>query len=291
MTIREALRRATRELDEQNLRSPRQDAELILMSVLECSRAFLFTHPGHPLAESQSQRFEEWLQRRLQHYPLQYLRGHQEFYGREFVVTPAVLVPRPETELLVEVALEALTRPAAARVVEVGSGSGCLGLSLVCQNPRLRLTATDISEEALEVTRLNAERLDCLQRVETLQGDGLRPVLDRGRIYDLLVSNPPYGSTREEDRVDPGVLRHEPRQAVFAGESGLEVYQKIFQDAHRILRPSAAIAVELGYGQAEAVRKLALERGWKLIELRQDLAGIDRVAVFLPAGKSEHSAD
>ncbi len=282
MTIREALRRATRELDDKGLRSPRQDAELILMSVLDCSRAFLLAHPEYPFNSGQSEQFEEWLQRRLQHYPLQYLRGRQEFYGREFVVTPAVLVPRPETELLVEAALELLSgfEADSLRVVEVGSGSGCLGLSLLCEDSRLRLTAIDISEQALQVTRLNAQRLNCLQRLEVMAGDGLAPVLNRGRIYDLLVSNPPYGSTRQENQVDRGVLLHEPGHAVFAGESGLEVYQKIFQDAHRILSPHSPVAVELGCGQAEAVRDIALKRGWKLSELRQDLASIERVAVF-----------
>ena len=282
MTVGEALQFATRSLKEAGLRTPREDAEYILTAVLKWTRADLLTHPEHHIEEVLRRSFLEWLERRRRHYPLQYMKGVQEFYGREFVVTPEVLVPRPETEQLVEFALELLaSRPdEELRVLEIGSGSGCLGLSILCENSGVRLTATDISADALRITRLNARRLGCARRLETVCGDALQPLEGRKAAFSLLVSNPPYGALVDEETVDLGVRLYEPRRAVFAGATGLELYRSIFRHAAPLLRPGAEILLEMGAEQAAPVSELARDHGWEVREIRRDLAGIERCARF-----------
>ncbi|HSR49790.1 MAG TPA: peptide chain release factor N(5)-glutamine methyltransferase [Acidobacteriota bacterium] len=281
MTIREALQHATQTLTRARLRAPRADAEFILTSLLSCNRAHLLAHPGRPLDENQLDLFQQWLRRRQDHYPLQYLKGKQEFYGRDFEVSPQVLIPRPETELLVETALDrlaSLSQPT-LRVVEVGLGSGCLGETLVLEDSRVVLTGIDISAPALAVARRNAFRLGALQRLRLLACDGLS-ALAPAPVFDLLVSNPPYGALQQSHLVDEGVRRYEPRQAVFGGRTGLDVYEKIFSRADSILKPAACILVEMGKDQHKPVLDLARRHGWRAGRVLPDLAGIDRVAEF-----------
>lgn len=285
MTVREALRNAVLRLQKAGLRHPRDDAEAILTAVLGQNRAFLLAHPDRSLTPEARRRLARWLGRRERHFPIQYLRGRQEFFGRDFVVNPSVLVPRPETELLVECSLKLLAQRHGSKLTaaEVGIGSGCLGLSLVCEEPRLNLAATEISPAAIEVAALNARRLSCEERVEIVAGDVLAPLADRGPVFDLIVANPPYGSLLQEDAVDLGVRRYEPRKAVFAGATGLEVFQGIFGQAGSVLRRDGRIAVEIGFGQRKPVEQLASASGWTLVEAHRDLAGIERSLVFCAA--------
>lgn len=281
MTVREARQVAADYLAGRNLTTPREDAELILRSILQCDRTFLWAHPERELSAAEEKIFHQWLCRRGEHYPLQYLRGVQEFYGREFVVTPAVLIPRPESELLVEAALHYLhelpdERPA---VLDVGTGSGCVAVTLACEDPHLAVSATDISAAALECARRNAERTGCLDRVEFLLGDALSPVADRPATYHLIVSNPPYVRTGDAE-AERSVVEYEPREAVFAGESGLEIYAKLFGQGAAVLRPDGRLIVELGYGIGQGVCRLAAEHGWAPVELRKDLAGVERCGIF-----------
>ncbi len=282
MTVKEALQAAADYLAKRRLRTPRQDAELLVASVLRRDRTFLYTYPEHQLSAAQKHLFQQWLVKRGEHYPLQYLRGKQEFYGREFSVRPGVFIPRPETELVLEAALGLLRESPEEqlRVVDVGTGSGCIGITLACEEPRVMVTATDISLIALKVARQNAKKHRCLDRLEFREGQTLSSVRDRLGYYHLVVSNPPYVSSEEGNRVDASVDKHEPREAVYAGESGQEIYRQLFSEAHKVLHPQGKLVVELGEGAGQATCRLAQEKGWVLEDSRKDLAHIDRCAIF-----------
>jgi len=282
VTVKEALQSAADYLAECRLRSPRQDAELLVASVLQRDRTFLYTYPEHPLSTTQKLLFQQWLIKRGEHYPLQYLRGKQEFYGREFSVRPGVFIPRPETELVVEAALGLLREnpEEQLRVADVGTGSGCIGITLACEEPRVVVTATDVSPLALKVARQNAKKHRCLDRLEFREGQTLNPVRDRLSYYHLVVSNPPYVSSEERNRVDASVDKHEPHEAVYAGESGQEIYKQLFSQAQKVLQAQGKLVVELGEGAGQGICRLAQEKGWVLEDSRTDLAHIDRCAIF-----------
>jgi len=281
VTIREALRAGSRILADAQIRTVEQDTRLLLQSATGLSLAQILAHPETVLPIDQEERFTQLVHRRADFYPLQYLVGEQEFYGRSFVVTPDVLIPRPETELLVERAVEQLKsfEQDEIRVVDIGTGSGCVSVTLALENQRVRMTATDISEAALDVARANASRHGCLDRIEFLVGDTLEPVRTRLGQFSLIVSNPPYVSV-DSEQVDVSVALYEPRQAVFAGPSGLEIYFKIFDQARALLSPGGFLILELGYGVLSGVRAAGEQHGWILDSVAEDLAGIDRCAVF-----------
>lgn len=281
MTVKEAIQSAAGYLAERQLRSPRQDAELLVASVLQRDRTFLYTYPEQQLSTSQKQLFHQWLTKRGEHYPLQYLRGKQEFYGREFSVCLGVFIPRPETELISEAALALLRESTEEKLLaaDIGTGSGCIGITLACEEPRVVVTATDVSPVALQVARHNAEKHHCLDRIEFLQGQILKPVKDRLGYYHLIVSNPPYVGRQERNQVDVCVDRHEPGEAVYAGESGQAIYRKLFSQAKQALQPHGKLVVELG-DNSRRVFRLAQEKGWVLEDLIKDLAAKDRCAIF-----------
>lgn len=282
-TASEAIESATRIFAEHRIRNPRQDAELLLQTVLRKERSFLFAHPEHPLNRKQQIQFNEWIELRSQHYPVQYIRGRQEFFSREFLVTPSVLIPRPETELLVEVSLRHLEESdEGTLVLDIGTGSACIAVTLACEVPHLSLVATDISPEALEIARRNARAHGCDQRIRFLLGDCAGAIGHGTLRFQLIVSNPPYVSTGEAENegMDRSVLRYEPHRALFAGPTGLEVYRKIFSQAGDLLRSGGVLVLELGYGRIQSVCRLAEASGWVLSESHRDLAGIERCAVF-----------
>ena len=282
MRIKEALQLGANYLAERQLRSPRQDAELLVASILQCERTYLHTYPEERLSSGQERLFHGWLVKRGEHYPLQYLRGKQEFYGREFSVRPGVFIPRPETELLLEAALDILKQSPGGelRVADVGTGSGCVAVTLACEEPRVRVAAIDKSPTALEAARGNAELHGCQGRIHFYKGETLQPLEGHAGEYHLVVSNPPYVSDPERGLVDLAVCRYEPAEAVFSGESGYEVYLELFLGAGEVLCPEGRLIVELGWQGAENVSRLAAENGWRLEEARKDLAGIDRCAIF-----------
>ncbi len=282
MTVKEALQSAADYLAKHRLRSPRQDADLLVASVLQRDRTFLYTYPEHQLSTAQQDLFQQWLIKRGEHYPLQYLRGKQEFYGREFSVRPGVFIPRPETELVLEAALGLLReRPEEKlRAADVGPGCGCIGITLACEEPRVVVTATDVSPIALKVARQNAKKHGCLDRLEFREGQTLNPVRDRLGYYHLVVSNPPYVSREERNRVDASVDKHEPHEAVYAGESGQEIYKQLFSEGRKVLQAQGKLVVELGEGARQGICRLAQEKGWILEDSRKDLAHIDRCAIF-----------
>ncbi|MEE8350045.1 MAG: peptide chain release factor N(5)-glutamine methyltransferase [Acidobacteriota bacterium] len=282
MKVKEALQFGDQYLSDRQLRSPREDAELLVASILECERAFLYTYPEACFSSAQERLFRDWLTKRGEHYPLQYLRGKQEFYGREFLVRPGVFIPRPETELLLEAALDILGPNSEEEllVADVGTGSGCLAVSLACEEPRAQLAAIDKSPLALQTARCNAEAHQCQSRIQFYEGDVLRPIEHRFRQYHLIVSNPPYVSALDKASVDLSVRRYEPAEAVFSGESGHEVYLELFRQAVQVLHPEGRLVVELGWGESGKVSRLAGDFGWGLKEIRKDLAGTDRCAIF-----------
>ncbi|MGH9339070.1 MAG: peptide chain release factor N(5)-glutamine methyltransferase [Acidobacteriota bacterium] len=281
MTVKGAVQHGTRYLQARGLENPRHDAELIIASILDRDRAFLFAHPEFQLSSSQEKLLNEWLLKRGENYPLQYLRGVQEFYSRNFFVSPAVLIPRPETEMLVEMTLELLKEMSEDPlfVLDVGTGSGCVAVTLACEESRSILTATDVSMDALQIAFLNARKQECLDRIELLIGDALDPLAGRGPYYHLIVSNPPYIKAASRD-VQPSVAKYEPAAALFAGASGLDVYDKIFQAAGQLLRSEGKLVLELGFDMSGPVRELGRGHGWGPLKIRKDLAGIDRCAVF-----------
>lgn len=272
MQIREALRAATERLAAHDVGSPRLNAEVLLMFVLGCDRAHLYAHPERELSAEEQARFDAAIRERATGKPTQYITGHQEFWGMDFVVSPAVLIPRPETEHLVETALELARVWPAPRIIDVGTGSGCIALALAKELPQAEVLAVDISAEALAVARANAERLR-LQRVRFQQGDLLEGV--DAASFDLVVSNPPYVGEAEPEKAQREVREFEPKVAVFAGPQGMEVYQRLIPQAERVLKPGGWLVMEIGFSIEAPVR--ALMSGFEELRTVPDLQGIPRV--------------
>jgi release factor glutamine methyltransferase len=250
---------------------PRRDAELILAHVLGCDPTALLTHPERPLSAKEAEQFETLLRRRLASEPVQYLTGEQEFFGLLFEVSPDVLIPRPETEHLVEAVLERFNREANPRIVDVGTGSGAIAVAIAHAIPRSRVTAVDLYPAALEIARRNAERHGVIDRVTLLQSDLLAAA--RSTKFDVVVSNPPYIADGEVLEVQ--VANYEPRPALFAGPTGLEVYERLIPQASTILKPRGWLMMEIGFGQQPALQTLL--GGWSKVSFVSDLQGIARV--------------
>jgi release factor glutamine methyltransferase len=266
-TVREALDSALIALTAAGCDTPRLDAEVLLADAMGVDRAAVVAGPGRELEPGEARRFAERARRRAQREPVAYILGRKGFRMLELHVDPRVLIPRPETEHVVEAAL---SLPEGARVVDVGTGSGAIALALKAERPDLRVTATEASPGALAVARANVARLGL--DVDLAHGDLLAGV--EGPV-DAVVSNPPYVREDERATLAPEILRYEPAEALFAGADGLDVIRRLAAAA--AVAPFAAL--EVGAGQAEAVGALLRDAGFTLIETQQDLAGIERVVV------------
>jgi release factor glutamine methyltransferase len=251
--------------------NPRRDAEVLLAHVLGWDQAALLTHPERVLSPAAEDRFESLLRRRLASEPIQYLTGAQEFFGLLLEVSPDVLIPRPETEHLVEAVLERFGREANARIVDVGTGSGAIAVAIAHALPRSRVTAVDVSSLALEVARRNAQRHGVMERVRLLHSD-LLAAIDSAD-FDAVVSNPPY--IADGELLEPQVSRYEPHSALYAGPTGLEVYERLIPQARRVLKPQGWLVLEIGHGQQPALE--ALLSRWRAVRFLPDLQGIPRV--------------
>jgi release factor glutamine methyltransferase len=275
------------------------NAELLLRFVLNCDRAYLFAHPERELTDAERSSYDEALAERYRGVPAQYITGHQEFWGMDLIVSPAVLIPRPETEHLIETALEVLGTkfqsrslgtggsadgPVAAwaqvggssrplRIADVGTGSGCIALALAKELPNAEIHATDVSAAALEIARANAARHQLEHRVQFIQADLLGNL---SLPFDLVVSNPPYVGESEEDQVQLEVRQFEPRTAVFAGHTGTEVIARLIPEARAALRPGGWLVLEVSGTIAEPVRQLL--GGWESVQITADLQSLPRVA-------------
>lgn len=246
-----------------------------MMFVLGCDRAYLHAHPERELTSDENARYDQALSHRASGIPAQYITGHQEFWGMDFVVTPAVLIPRPETEHLIETVLP-LARPLTnPRIVDVGTGSGCIAIALAKELSNAEIHAVDISSAALEVAQANAVRLQLQDRVQFRQADllhGFGPAS-----FDFVVSNPPYVGRSEEDQVQLEVRKFEPSQAVFAGETGVEIIAKLVPQARTVLKPGGWLVMEISGTIAKLVE--AELEGWGEVSVVKDLQQIPRVAV------------
>jgi release factor glutamine methyltransferase len=279
MTLREALTRATRQLDA----SPdlcvgaARDAALLLRHVLGISHAAQLADPKRRLTPAQQAAFDALVQRRLANEPVQYITGEQEFYGLALGVTPAVLIPRPETEQLVEAVLAELDPTQPLRILDVGTGSGAIAIALAHHLPRAHVTAVDLSAAALEVAASNAARHGLADRIRFVASDLLDALPPDELPFDFIVSNPPYVPTADRGSLHPQVRDHEPAAALFAGPDGLDVYRRLIPQARSALRPNGLLALEIGQGQREAVA--ALLAGWNELRFLDDLQQIPRVAL------------
>lgn len=265
------------------------NAELLLMFTLGCDRAYLYGHPERELTADEQSRYDEALGLRSKGIPAQYITGHQEFWGMDLIVSPAVLIPRPETEHVIETVLALVnqarvgrTLPSASsgrplsdafKIVDVGTGSGSLALALAKELPQAEIHATDISPEALEIAEANAARHQMASRVQFHDTDLLKG-LPAG-YFDFVVSNPPYVGESEEDTVQLEVRKFEPRGAVFAGPTGLEVIECLIPQAREALKPGGWLVMEISGTIVEQVRGLLT--GWSEVQITNDLQGIPRV--------------
>jgi release factor glutamine methyltransferase len=254
----------------------RPDAELLLRHLLKLERAPLLARWKEVLDEKEAAHFEELLQRRLAGEPVQYILGEAEFYGITLRVTRDVLIPRPETEHVVEKIIDLAARFQMPRILDVGTGSGAIAIAVAHDCPGAAITATDVSAPALEIAGENAARAGFAHRIRFLRGDLLAPVA--GEQFDVVASNPPYVATCERETLAAEVRDYEPGIALFAGDDGLAIYRRLIPAARAALVPGGFLVLEIGYGQAENVGVLLLADGFDSIEFTPDLQGIPRVA-------------
>jgi release factor glutamine methyltransferase len=280
--LKQSLTSAIARLTAQNVPSSQMNAELLLMFTLNCDRAYLYAHSERELTSDETLRYETTLAERSRGVPAQYITGHQEFWGMDLIVDPRVLIPRPETEHLIEAVLElhanqeqnANDQRPTTRIIDVGTGSGCIALALAKEFPNAEVHATDISSAALEVARANAARHQLQDRIQFHQADLLEVMIPP---FDFIVSNPPYVGESEEEQVQLEVRKFEPRDAVFAGPTGVEAVSRLIPQAHAALRPGGWLAMEIS-GTIQKQTERLLE-GWTNIQIRPDLQSIPRVAL------------
>ena len=288
-TIKDALEYAVGQLAHEDHKSALLDAQVLLGHVLDVDRATLYTYPERALTSEQEQQFFQLIERRERGEPVAYLTGHKEFYGLDFVVDKRVLIPRPETELLVEMALSVIrNRLNAGRipmVADIGTGSGAIPIALVVEEPRLPyLYASDISSEALDVARLNSQRHHVEQRVRLLHGDLLAPLPEP---VDILIANLPYVGTGEMNILAPDIRAYEPQVALFSGSNGLDLVCRLLKETKQsvMLKSEAVLLLEIGYQQRKALAELISEL-WPgaVVTVKRDYAGWERVLqIALPA--------
>lgn len=281
MIFREAIQAAAEQLagDPYLRDSARRDAEWLLQHRLNLTRAALLANPTRHLAPEELHDYENLIARRQLHEPVQYITGVQEFYGLPLRVTPAVLIPRPETEHLVEAVLERLPQDRLLTIADVGTGSGAIALALAAHLPQAAITAIDLSPTALELAQANALTLELSSRVRFLASDLLTSLSpsEAHAGFDAIVSNPPYISIHDALELHPQVREYEPSSALFAGADGLEIYRRLVPQASDALKPAGLLALEIGHGQKEALSLLLA--GWNDVAFVDDLQGIPRVVL------------
>ena len=256
--------------------NPRLDAEVLLSHILCRDRLYLYVHYDQPLSVEELAAFRECVRKRAARVPVAYITGEKEFFGLTFSVSPAVLVPRPETELLVETVVKRLAGNPAPRIVDLGTGSGAITVSVLTQLPQATAVAVDISAAALAVAQTNAKRHAVAERVEWKQGDFWQPV---SGLFDAIVSNPPYIPAADVRTLAPEV-QNEPVLALDGGLDGLDYYRRLLSDGDAYLAPGGFIAIEIGINQAAAIGSLAGQSPFMVADVTADYAGIERVMVL-----------
>jgi len=279
-SIAQAIHEAARVLREAGVSEARRDASLLLAHVAGRSQTFLIAHDDE-LKADETQQYRQAILRRASGEPVQYITGHQEFFRLDFEVTPDVLIPRPETELLVEAALTLLremdvTRP---RICDVGTGSGCILISILHEEKGACGLGLDVSHAALDVAARNAERLGVAERIELIESDCF-DVLQPDTKVEMIVSNPPYVAEKDLDGLQREVREHEPLVALSPGADGLGIIRKILRDAPRFLTPNGHLLMEIGFDQHERVSEMINPKIWTLLDIHKDLQGIPRTVAL-----------
>jgi len=274
MNLREAIAEAAQSIK-------MRDAEVLLAHILQRDRPWLFAHIEESLSGEQLGAFRALTARRAAHVPLQHLVGEQEFFGLTLRVTRDTLIPRPETELLVEAVLswiaEKSAAPHALRILDLGTGTGAIAIALAKRLANAELTATDISPAALAIARENAARHHLANRIKFVESDLLAALPDE--TFDIMVSNPPYVALADASTLAPEVRDHEPHLALFAGNDGLDMYRRLIPQVHKAIASGGLLALEIGYGQSEAIRALFAECEWRNLRVMDDYAGIPRIVL------------
>ncbi len=280
--LKQTLTSAVARLDADHVPSPRMNAELLLKFSLNCDRAYLYAHPERELTDDEQTRYNQALAERTRGVPAQYITGHQEFWGMDLIVSPAVLIPRPETEHVIETVVELAgvvkdggqSPPRASfRIADVGTGSGCIALALAKELPQAEIYASDISAAALEMARANSARHQLEARVQFYETDLLAGF--ENNAFDFIVSNPPYVGESEEDQVQLEVRKFEPRGAVFSGATGIEVIARLIPQARAALKPGGWLVMEISGTIAEKAQQLLQD--WNEVRIWPDLQSIPRV--------------
>lgn len=277
MNITKALEFASTQLRAAEIAEPEREASSLLRLVIKRDKTFLYSNPNYRLDAVESILFKAVVKRRAAHEPFQYISGKQEFYGLEFDVTPAVLIPRPETEILVEAAIKKLKSLEQPSFLEIGVGSGCISISVLANLPNAKAVAVDISETALQVARRNAEKHNVTDCIEFFESDLFEKV---GNVaFDAILSNPPYIPKTDIEMLQPEVRDNEPRSALDGGDDGLNIVRSIVKESVGYLKSGSPLILEIGFGQSEAVSALFDATFWEPAEFLKDLQGIDRIVI------------
>lgn len=278
LSIGNAILESAQRLDDAAIAEPRREAGSLLAHALGRDRSFLIAHAEEPLTDEESEFFRALIQRRAGGEPLQYITGHQEFFKLDFAVTPAVLIPRPETELIIETALGLLGDHPDPYVADIGTGSGCLAISILHELRAARAVATDVSTAALRIAQQNAELHGVTDRLRLIESDCFSAV-DTSRRFNLIVSNPPY--IPDDDLMDlQREVRNEPRTALAGGPDGLDIIRRLLVEARAFVKRGGCFVFEIGFGQSQAVTSLIDRQVWKIVEIRTDLQRIPRTFVL-----------
>lgn len=277
-TIIKTLRWTTAYFQSHEIDQPRTDAEVLLAYALHLKRIELYTHHDKPLQDQELKTFKSLIQRRIHHEPVAYITGEKEFWSLDLFVTPDVLIPRPETECLVEAVLDLIPKGVTLDILDLGTGSGAIVLALAHERPGHHFYAIDRSEAALAVARKNAQRHGVREKIAFRQGDWFEEVQDLRKRFDIIVSNPPYIPTHQIETLSPEIARYEPRYALDGGKDGLDAIRLILRTAPDYLAPNGKVLLEIGYDQRLAVAALIEESGcYKDFVCRKDYGGKDRV--------------
>jgi len=277
LTVLEAINRSTEFLEKKNIESPRTNAEHLLAHVLKCKRLDLYLAFDRPLKENETDIYRELIVRRGKTEPLQYIVGTVEFYGLEFKVNPSVLIPRPETELLIEKILESVNKEDSLKILDIGTGSGNIAVSLAKNLSNSTLTAIDISEDAIEVAEENSELNNINGQISFYKIDFVNEQGFSESNFDLIVSNPPYVSINDYSGLSPELKDHEPKIALTDNKDGLNFYSEISKKAQTLLNKNGKLFFEVGMGQAEEVKTILIQNSFSDIEIFKDYSNIERV--------------
>ena len=275
VSLRELFDQGREAIRQSGMENPELEASVLLAKAFNIEARDIYSHPEREFGPEEVEEFNRLLERRIKREPTAYILGEKEFYSRSFMVTPDVLIPRPETEILVEEALKILGNLISPSIIDVGTGSGCIAVTLGCERQDARIFATDISYEALLVARKNSERLGVSRRVSFIHADLLGCFKDKS--FDLVVSNPPYVKGSDYISLDRDVRDYEPKLSLLGGEEGIDYIKEIVPQSKRALKKGGWCVIEVGVNQSGRAREMFEEAGFEDISLTKDLSGIERV--------------